>query len=639
MIIPLRKFLVIGAKEDIDAFFHVAQQKGFIEFISPKGKKIVEMSAEVQNLIAAMKILRKLPVRKPYEGPGDRFYAFEIAERIVSLKHEIEKHYEEKRLLEAEIYRVAPFGNFSFEDIDFIEKVGKRTIQFFCMKTAKSHKTNFPDNIFYIGTDYDLDYFIAINPEPKIYPDMIEMRVDRSVGELKEQLALVDGNLHERESELKQFASHLNFLHEILIEELNEYSLASAKKDALFPLDNALFVIEAWVPDNKVGSLFAMQNGFAVHCEEIAVEATDRIPTYMENKGAARLGEDLVLFYDVPAATDKDPSGWVFWAFALFFAMIIGDAGYGLIYLGLAIYLKYKFPTLKGKGKRFLKLFAVLSVSVVIWGALSSSYFGLKLAPNNFLNKVSLVHYLAEKKADYHLHVQDDVYQEWVKEYPQLSSVKTGKEFLQGGSFAKGKSTSYEMLGEFSDNILLEFSLLIGVIHISLSFLRYMRRNLAGIGWIIFMVGGYLFAPSVLRATSLLHFMGWVDKAVATQVGEQMIYIGIILAVLLALVQKRLRGLPEVTNVIQVFADVLSYLRLYALGLAGAILADTFNDIGASVGFAAGALVVLLGHVMNITIGVSTGVIHGLRLNFLEWYRYSFEGGGRLFKPLKRNKI
>jgi len=88
--------------------------------------------------------------------------------------------------------------------------------------------------------------------------------------------------------------------------------------------------------------------------------------------------------------------------------------------------------------------------------------------------------------------------------------------------------------------------------------------------------------------------------------------------------------------VIQVFADVLSYLRLYALALGGMVMAHTFNDhLGIEVGVVSGTLILLAGHFVNIGICAMGGVIHGLRLNFLEWYHYSFEGGGRLFNPLK----
>jgi V/A-type H+-transporting ATPase subunit I len=155
---------------------------------------------------------------------------------------------------------------------------------------------------------------------------------------------------------------------------------------------------------------------------------------------------------------------------------------------------------------------------------------------------------------------------------------------------------------------------------------------------VIFIAGGYLYFPSILKATTLVHILGFFDKTTAEEIGLQLIYIGIPTALFLALIQKRFKGVGEVATLIQVFADVLSYLRLYALGLAGAIMAETFNDIGEGVGLALGALVILVGHGVNVMLGIMAGMIHGLRLNFIEWYHYCFDGGGRLFRPLMRLK-
>ncbi|HEY5259969.1 MAG TPA: V-type ATP synthase subunit I, partial [Rhabdochlamydiaceae bacterium] len=106
-----------------------------------------------------------------------------------------------------------------------------------------------------------------------------------------------------------------------------------------------------------------------------------------------------------------------------------------------------------------------------------------------------------------------------------------------------------------------------------------------------------------------------------------------------ALIQKKWAGFLEIMNLIQIFADVLSYLRLYALALAGAMMASTFNGIGEIMGLFIGIVAMFIGHVVNISMSLMSGVIHGLRLNFLEWYHYCFIGGGRLFKPLKRLKV
>ena len=636
MIIDVRKYLMLGTEEDLSLFFERAQQNGFIEFISTSSKKSVELPTDTHNLLLALKILRKQPVRKSYEGLWEAPYANQVAKRIIELRDEIERQTEEKRLVEAEIHRVAPFGDFSMEEIDYIEKESHKKIQFFCMKSSKSHNRTFTDDVIYISTEYDLDYFITINSEAKSYPDMIEMRIDRSEGELKNHLQFIKESIHELEQELKSYAGHIEFLYEILLEQLNEYHLSQAKKQVSQPHHIAgLFSVEAWVPKSKESLIHPLLEGLSVHCERIREEEGDKIPTYMENHGVNALGEDLVKIYDIPATTDKDPSGWVFWFFALFFAIIVADGGYGLLYLGLALYLRYKFPTLKGQSRRLLKLFTILSCCVVVWGVITSAFFGLKIDRNSFLGKLSPLQYLIEKKAQYHLDKKDDVYKYWVDTFPQLKTATTADQFLDGAVVMKGETKRYMAVDTFAENILLEFSLLLGVIHLTFSFLRAFFKSWAGIGWICFMIGGYLYFPIRLHATSMVQFMGWIDTTTAGEIGLQLIYTGLGVAVFLALVQNRLKGLGEIVNVVQVFADVLSYLRLYALALAGSIMAATFNEMGVAIGLLGGFIVIIAGHGVNILLGVMAGVIHGLRLNFIEWYHYSFEGGGRLFNPLK----
>ncbi|MFI5334282.1 MAG: hypothetical protein ACHQT8_03840, partial [Chlamydiales bacterium] len=211
MIIPVKKYLLFGTGEDLDSFFERAQHQGYIEFISPGGKKGLELPQEAQTLLHALKILRKLPVHKPYLQGGSTSFAVETAQRILAIKSEIDRLSEEVRILDAEIVRVAPFGDFSMEDIDFIERVGKRKIQFFCVKSSKAHEVEIADGYIYIDTVYDLDYFIAINKQQKAYPKMIEMRVNRSAKQLHDQQTFVKESLHLLEAELKEFAGHIDF--------------------------------------------------------------------------------------------------------------------------------------------------------------------------------------------------------------------------------------------------------------------------------------------------------------------------------------------------------------------------------------------------------------------------------------------
>jgi V/A-type H+-transporting ATPase subunit I len=639
VIVDVVKYLVVGTSDEIGHFFEKAQEAGFLEFASISGKKSTDLPVTVQSLLTALKILRRYPAREPHFHGGDLAFAMQLSERIVEIRDDLEKLYEEKRLLTSEIARVAPFGDFSREDLEGIEREGKRRVQFFCMKTAKSHKTNFTDEIVYIGTEYDLDYFIAISKEGIVCPGMIEMRIDSPVGELELRLDIVEETAHRLEGELKEQTGYLDFLHETLVEEMNRNALTAAKREVVFPLKNTLFTTEVWVPKNKTDALFGLLDGMKVRAEEIAVEGTEKAPTHLENQGFGLLGEDLVKIYDTPAISDHDPSHWVLWFFVLFFSMIVADGGYGLVFLALALYLKSKFPKMKGEGRRFIKLSILLSTGCIVWGVLTSSYFGLKIGPDSLLSRISPLHMLVKEKAAYHLAERDEVYATWVAKYPAIAEARSGEECIELATVETHGSTLHPMLEEFSSNIILEFTLLLGVIHLTIAFLRTLRHNIAGLGWIVFMIGGFLYCPLVLRATSALQFMGWVGKGQAAAIGFQCLCGGLGFALLAAIVQRGIKkGISEIANLIQIFADVLSYLRLYALSLAGTILASTFNLEGQALGLVLGLVVILAGHAINISLAVMGGVIHGLRLNFLEWYRYCFEGGGRPFRPLRKLK-
>ncbi|MBS0629457.1 MAG: V-type ATP synthase subunit I [Verrucomicrobia bacterium] len=635
MIIDLKKYLFIGAKEDLAEFFIRAQETGFIEFITTKKSK--ELPEPIKKFIDAIKILRKQPVKEPYRGGGNFAFAEEVVTQVLDLTHEIEKLSEEKRFLEAEITRIAPFGQFSFEDINYIqEKTGKK-IQFYCVKSSSKHEIE--PALIYIGTDYDLDYYIGIHDRPQSYPNMIEMHFDKTADELKNHLAFVDETLHQVEAELKGFAGYIDFLRDGLLARLDLYYLAKAEEGVEYPIEGSIFSIEGWVPQNKTEKLLPLIEGHAIFFEQIAVEPEDKVPTCMENKKANAIGEDLVKIYDIPSANDKDPSGWVIWAFSLFFAMIMADGGYGLIFLALAFFLKFKFPSLKGSGKRLVKLLFILATSCIIWGVFTTSYFGLEFGPKSPLTKFSVLHYMAGKKAEYHREKNDETYKSWVKQFPSIANAKNGKQMVSSATLEKEGKVTYPISDDFNDSILFEFSILIGVIHVSLSLLRYAMRNWANFGWVAASVGGYLYLPATLKATSLVEFMGWVPKDTAATAGLQLLYGGLGVAIFLALIQKKWKGLLEIPNGIQIFSDILSYLRLYALALASSIMARTSNDMGAGAGLVVGFVIIILGHIINLSLGTMGGVIHGLRLNFIEWYHYCFEGEGKLFNPLRKLRI
>ena len=641
MIVNMRKILIYGARDEMDRFFSRAQHAGFLEFIGIWHKKALELPDEIKNTLSSIKILRNW-VGPTVEAPewANLSDPMLFAKQVVDLNRSLEKRFEEKRLLNAEIARIAPFGTFSKDELTVIEKEGKRVVQFFCRKSNLSHEQELPSEVIFLGTEYDLDYYIAINKERMLYPKMVEITIDKPVQELRELLRETVQEIVQIENRLRSAATQIEILQEGLVDALNAHHLWSAKYDATFPLSDVLFAIEAYIPEHHLKGLHGLMSSHTVFFEEIKMEPGERIPTCMKNSGIGKLGEDLVDIYDTPSISDKDPSTWMLIFFSIFFAIIIADAGYGLIFLLMGLFLGIKFRTVGGIGKRIIRLMQILGITTTIWGMLTASFLGIEVGPNNPYRKFSLLHILATKKAEYIMEQRGELYQHYTKEFPLVKEVQNGHEFLLAASVKREGETHYVAQEQFYDDVLLEISLILGIIHLSVGMARYARRNLAGVFWIAFMVGGYLFLPtSLLDATSLFHFMGWIPVSVANFLGKQLLIGGACLAIIAAMVQRGiLNGLMEPLHIIQVFGDVLSYLRLYALGLAGMIVASTFNTLGVKFGWFIGIFVILLGHSLNIALSTMAGVVHGLRLNFLEWYHYCFVGGGKKFNPLRLNK-
>ena len=624
----VKKYLFIGVKSERDAFFKKAQEQGFIEFIPASKPKKITFPKHLSYYLQSLKILKPHETDAPPIETGD---ASKAAKRIIHLNQQIDKLKEQARVIDNEIDRVYIYGDFSLEDIEYIQTIGTRVIQFFAIKQKKRQSVDMPEELIFIGSEYDMDYFISISKEPKNYPNMIELHITKPLSTLQKELAETKKQIKAVQDELRGFAPWKTHIQNALIDALNTHNLAFACDETQSELDDMLFAVEAWMPTKKLTAARQLTRFFSIHFESIPIEKTDSPPTYLENEGFSRVGEDLVDIYDTPAADDKDPSPWVFWAFILFFSMIVADGGYGFIYLLIAFFLRYKFKKIKGSGKRFITLLTTLAVGCITWGVLTSSYFGIDISPKNPLNKYSLIGWMAEKKAAYHIEKQDDVYQFWTKKNPALKTIQNPAQFLS----TEHKKDTYPIYEEFSDNILLELAIFVGLVHLSLSLMRYGRRNWANAGWICFMIGGYLYFQSHMDATSFINFLGIMSKPFAQTVGLQLVIIGLSAATILACIQLKLGGLAEITKVVQVFADTLSYLRLYALGLAGMMMASTFNELAKDANFFLGLLILIGGHALNFTMGAVGGIIHGLRLNFLEWYHYSFEGGGRSFNPLR----
>lgn len=237
MIIKLKKFLIYGLKDQIDIFFKAAQEKGFIEFLS-KTKKIKKVSPLVKDFISAIKILKKEPKQIQVD---EKISSDILVKKILHLNQILEKLFEEQRVLDSEIMRISPFGDFSKDSLNNLEDEIHRYFQFFTIKKSKREKIKLPKELIYINSAYDLDYFIALNKERKTYSKMIEIFIDTPVSILKQKKLVVQKQIENTQKEIKHLAKHLKFLMKEFIKKLNIYHLEESKEDSFYPLEESIF--------------------------------------------------------------------------------------------------------------------------------------------------------------------------------------------------------------------------------------------------------------------------------------------------------------------------------------------------------------------------------------------------------------
>lgn len=357
---------------------------------------------------------------------------------------------------------------------------------------------------------------------------------------------------------------------------------ALARAEQMTQVEKDLFVVQGWAPVDQQDELEALakEKGLAVH--QVDAKISERPPTLMRNKEGVSAGEDMVNFYSTPAYSQWDPSGILFFSFSLFFAMIIADAGYGLVF-GVALLFSWGALS-KSQYSRFKYLFASLVAGTVLYGMLVGSYFGY--SPPD-----------------------DSVWQ------------------------------SLHLLNMNDHSQMMAFSILLGVSHLILAngmqFWQNQDRESAkaNLGWIAIFVGGLL----VWQEWNLTGFvtMGaggltilWFSRP-DKRAGKRL-----------------LGGLMALTNISQAFSDVLSYLRLFALGLASAQLAITFNDLATDVmqsmpgiGVFLAILIYLLGHTLNLILAIMSGVVHGLRLNVIEFFNWGLQDEGYPFQPFIKREV
>lgn len=614
MISKMTKFSFILLSGESEAFLQKLQGLGLVD-ITRSSKSIDSHSAElldrVQMLRKSISILENLDYSKDpdyseicaeaekiqIEGCR-RKRIFDALSRLNELKAEDAA---QRKLLR----ELSPWGEFD------LKSLGEKGLKFhfFCVPSKKfdpEWEEQYPLEV--VSEEEGKTRFVVVSqlgeevtlPVPELpEPEYSASEVSGKISEIRSETLSCKGEL------LKEKQTQMDFIRGKLAQkssELDRY-LASTKADEA--VEGAVVCFEGFAPtENKAELEKQFDELDLVYLSEDATEQ-DNPPIKLRNNKYSKLFECLTGMYGMPVYGEWDPTPVLSIFFLLFFALCMGDAGYGLILILYGILQDKKIVNI-GMFDGLGKLIAVLGCATTVVGFFLGTFFGIDLTAAS-----------------------------WVPE--ALKSV-----MIQGSITVGGSSYAMQMV----------LALAIGVFHICLAMtiktVLYTKRfgfkkSISNWGWLILILGGII--------TAVLAMVGFLPENVTKIL---VIAIGAVSALGIFIFNKPGRnplinigaGLWDTYNMVTgLLGDVLSYVRLYALGLAGGMLGGAFNNLGGMVlgtdptwQWLPFVLILLVGHVLNLLMSCLGAFVHPLRLTFVEYFKNSgYEGKGRKYNPLKNN--
>jgi len=413
------------------------------------------------------------------------------------------------------------------------------------------------------------------------WPELPLDVIEREVAKKERQLEEVEHYWSDQAEQLPVLRDYLELLSDRLNLEEVEGSMGN--------VEGKIRYLRGYLPKDAVDEFkeVAKQNQWGYQIKQ--PERPEEVPVYIRNPKWIRIIDPVMKFIGiVPGYQELDVSIFFLIAFALFFAMLVGDAGYGFLFLIITLLLRKKLPS------EVRLLFYVLSGATIVWGVLSGTYFGSEeIAALPFLNDLII---------------------------EEIASFGT-------------------------DNVpfMMHLSFLIGAIHLTVAHsIRAIRlinstRALSEIGWIALIWGLFFVVERLVLNRTLPDWNLWLFVG------------GALLVTLFSresknLVQSMLISIANLPlSLINGFSDIVSYVRLFAVGLATAAVAASFNNMmlpaGADLSFLeliAAALALALGHGLNIVLALMAVMVHGIRLNMLEFAGHlGVQFSGEAYQPFR----
>jgi V/A-type H+/Na+-transporting ATPase subunit I len=590
-IVPLVKVTLYGPAADKDAVLDGLQRLGCLHLndLHRGEAEAVDRTPRRSDARQALQYLHDSPVHRRALRHGEKVDSEAVVREVLEVRDRSRALAEEREQLHRWITDLEPWGDFELPEW---AQQGDLHFWFYIVPLYQMERMTAVDLPWrVVARDHRFAYVVVIaSDQPRGMPVPPLPLEPRSLAKLRQRLEQVERDLEELDYRRIGLTLYTNGLRETLDEADDRAARQNAARLVLE--EDRFFAVQGWAPEARAAALrqFGADHGLAVTIEPPGPQ--DKPPTLLANPPALRGGEDLVSFYMTPAYRMWDPSKIVLFAFALFFAMIIADAVYGVL-LGIILWAMWKRlgATASGRGLRSVML--TLAIFSIVYGVLLGSYGGVEPSAGSWLGALHI------------LHANDQGVMMWL-------------------------------------------SIGVGAVHLALANLvtawrhRYGLHALSGLGWAAIILGGFGVGLGTSYALTALRTLGWgglVFGALLVLLFHSERPFSLVPKQLFGRLVDGLKGLLELSKA---FGDVLSYMRLFALGLAAVKLAEVFNHMAATsfeakgVGVLLGVLILLVGHTINLAMGIMGGVVHSLRLNLIEFFNWSLPEEGQRFEALTK---
>jgi len=597
MIVPMQKVTLLVSRRDRDTALKTLRKMGVVHINIPQSVISEDISRIEEKLNRAEKAIRLIPdTEKPGKPRGKT--AREVIDDILEideLRSTLTQRLSELSEMETWYER---WGKISLEDV---KKLAKSGLFIKLYATSRAALEEIPEDawVFEIGGDKnDVRLAFIAKSEEERLPFKEEVFPSMEYKAVREEQCEIGNELKSLSKKILQYTAAVKKIQDYIRSVEKNLTLAKIR-DSLAE-EGPVLLLEGFIPEDKKDIIKkgADKYGWGYVLDTPSEE--DLPPTLIKTSKWVEVIKPVFDFMGtVPGYREYDISMWFLIFFSLFFAMLIGDAGYGLLFIGITAWARTKMKQVPPEPFR---LMYILGGATFLWGLISGTWFGSEA----------------------------------------IASVPFFKQFI----IPSISSFDLKNPSAFNDNqtFMMAMCFVIGAVHLTIAHLTnaWKLRNslnaLGQFGWAMIIWGVYFLAGQLVLNKPMPTYGGWL------------LAIGFIMALFFSATEKgivkgalsTLGNLP--LDMISGFSDVVSYLRLFAVGYASVVVAYSFNQMAVGDGISSvfsgliAAFILFLGHGLNIILGAMSIIVHGIRLNMLEFSGHlGMEWSGIRYKPFSES--